>query len=142
MPSSPIKNRVIILSSPSVLVGDLSLLQREVILNWRPAGFSESTDCVVFNTGCVPYFMNAYIYILTNSTHSVLYIGVTNNLVRRIYEHKNKLLKGFTCDYSVNRLVYYEQFNDIVAAITREKQLKNWHRPWKENLIAGSNPTW
>lgn len=108
----------------------------------RPAGFSGSTDCVVFNTGCVPYFMNAYIYILTNSTHSVLYIGVTNNLVRRIYEHKNKLLKGFTCDYSVNRLVYYEQFNDIVAAITREKQLKNWHRPWKENLIEGANPTW
>lgn len=108
----------------------------------RPAGFSGSTDWVVFNTGCVPYFMNAYIYILTNSTHSVLYIGVTNNLVRRIYEHKNKLLKGFTCDYSVNRLVYYEQFNDIVAAITREKQLKNWHRAWKENLIEGSNPTW
>ena len=86
--------------------------------------------------------MNAYIYILTNSTHSVLYIGVTNNLVRRIYEHKNKLLEGFTCDYSVNRLVYYEQFNDIVAAITREKQLKNWHRAWKENLIEGANPTW
>lgn len=130
------------MSSPSVLVGALSLLQREVILNWRPAGFSGSTDCVVVNTGCVPYFMNAYIYILTNSTHSVLYIGVTNNLVRRIYEHKNKLLKGFTCDYSVNRLVYYEQFNDIVAAITREKQLKNWHRAWKENLIEGANPTW
>ena len=108
----------------------------------HPELVSGSTDCVVFNTGCVPYFMNAYIYILTNSTHSVLYIGVTNNLVRRIYEHKNKLLEGFTCDYSVNRLVYYEQFNDIVAAITREKQLKNWHRPWKENLIEGANPTW
>ncbi|WP_432634012.1 GIY-YIG nuclease family protein [Candidatus Avelusimicrobium sp.] len=86
--------------------------------------------------------MNAYIYILTNSTHSVLYIGVTNNLVRRIYEHKNRLLEGFTCDYSVNRLVHYEQFDNIVGAITREKQLKNWHRAWKENLIAGSNPTW
>ena len=108
----------------------------------HPELVSGSTAWVVINKDCITHFMNAYIYILTNSTHSVLYIGVTNNLVRRIYEHKNKLLKGFTCDYSVNRLVYYEQFNDIVAAITREKQLKNWHRPWKENLIEGSNPTW
>ena len=86
--------------------------------------------------------MNAFIYILTNSTHSVLYIGVTNNLVRRVYEHKNKMVEGFSSSYNVDRLVHYEQFDNIVEAIRREKQLKHWRRAWKDNLIESSNPLW
>jgi len=71
-----------------------------------------------------------------------LYIGVTNNLERRVYEHKNKLINGFTKKYNLTKLVYYEVFNNIEDAIHREKQLKNWHRPWKINLIESSNKDW
>lgn len=81
-----------------------------------------------------------YVYILTNQTNKIFYIGVTNNLIRRIYEHKNKLLPGFTKKYSINKLVYFEDFPTAYEAITREKQLKNWHRQWKINLINKSNP--
>jgi len=71
-----------------------------------------------------------------------LYIGVTNDLIRRIYEHKNKILKGFTSKYNVEKLVYYECFEDELLAIQREKNLKNWHKEWKENLIRQMNPEW
>jgi len=71
-----------------------------------------------------------------------LYIGVTDNLTRRVYEHKNKLLEGFTKRYNLTKLVYYETTNDINAAIRREKQLKNWHREWKINLIESINKEW
>ena len=81
-----------------------------------------------------------YIYITTNITNNVLYIGVTNNLPRRIYEHKNGLVEGFSKKYKTNKLVYYETTNDINSAITREKQLKNWRREWKMNLIEKENP--
>ncbi len=81
-----------------------------------------------------------YVYILTNKINSVFYIGVTNNLQRRIYEHKNKLIEGFTEKYNVNKLVYYEVSNSIESAILREKQLKRWHRQWKINLIKTNNP--
>ncbi len=81
-----------------------------------------------------------YVYITTNITNNVLYIGVTNNLPRRIYEHKNGLVEGFSKKYKTNRLVYYETTNDINSAIAREKQLKNWHREWKMNLIEKENP--
>lgn len=81
-----------------------------------------------------------YIYILTNFTNSVLYIGVINNMERRIFEHTNKLVGGFTSKYNLNKLVYLEEFNNINAAIAREKQLKNWHRQWKINLIKQNNP--
>jgi len=81
-----------------------------------------------------------YVYIIINKLNSVFYIGVTNNLIRRIYEHKNKLQKGFTKKYNINKLVYYEEFVDPVSAIEREKQLKNWHRNWKINLIKKKNP--
>ena len=81
-----------------------------------------------------------YVYITTNITNNVLYIGVTNNLPRRIYEHKNGLVKGFSKKYKTNKLVYYETTNDINSAITREKQLKNWHREWKMNLVRSKNP--
>jgi len=81
-----------------------------------------------------------YVYIITNKLNSVFYIGITNDLIRRIYEHKNKLQKGFTKKYNINKLIYYEEFVDSVNAIEREKQLKNWHRDWKINLIKKKNP--
>lgn len=71
-----------------------------------------------------------------------MYIGVTNNLERRMYEHKNKLIDGFSKKYNLNKLVYFEEFNNIENAIRREKQLKNWHRGWKTNLIESLNPNW
>jgi putative endonuclease len=83
-----------------------------------------------------------YVYILTNKSNNVLYIGVTNDLIRRIFEHKNKLVEGFTKKYNLRKLVYYEATNDIESAINREKQLKNWHRNWKMNLIDQFNPDW
>ena len=83
---------------------------------------------------------NYYVYIITNISNAVLYIGVTNGLPRRIYEHKNSLVDSFSKEYKTNKLVYYETTNDINSAITREKQLKNWHREWKINLIESKNP--
>ena len=85
---------------------------------------------------------NYYIYILTNKINSVLYIGVTNDLQRRIYEHKNKLIPGFTRKYNLNKLIYFEHFENINDAIKREKQLKKWNRSWKEELINKENPKW
>lgn len=81
-----------------------------------------------------------YVYIITNKLNSVLYIGITSNLVKRIWEHKNKVVDGFSNKYNLNKLVYYEICNDIEQAIKREKQLKNWHRTWKDNLIKEKNP--
>jgi putative endonuclease len=81
-----------------------------------------------------------YVYIVTNSTNSVLYIGVTNNIERRIYEHKHELIEGFTEKYKVKKLIYLEEYINIKDAIAREKQLKNWHRDWKINLIKKINP--
>jgi putative endonuclease len=83
-----------------------------------------------------------FVYILTNKTNRVLYIGVTSNLERRIYEHKNKLVEGFSKKYNLQKLVYYEVTNDVNSAIKREKQLKNWHRQWKINLVNQFNPEW
>lgn len=71
-----------------------------------------------------------------------MYIGVTNNLTRRIYEHRNKTIKGFTKKYNLNKLVYFEQLNDISSAILREKRLKKWNREWKVQLIEKINPEW
>lgn len=84
----------------------------------------------------------AFIYILTNKNNSTLYIGVTNNLTRRIYEHKEKLTPGFSNDYQLSKLVYYEQFPSITQAIEREKALKDWHHDWKTRLITKENPSW
>ncbi|MDX9913650.1 MAG: GIY-YIG nuclease family protein [Candidatus Moranbacteria bacterium] len=83
-----------------------------------------------------------YVYILTNKKDGVLYIGVTNNLERRIYEHKNKKIKGFTEKYNLDRLVFYEDNSDVAFAIQREKQLKKWNRKWKINLIEKNSPNW
>ena len=81
-----------------------------------------------------------YVYILTNKTNNVLYIGVTNDLERRVYEHKNKLVEGFTAKYNLSKLVYFKETGSIESAILREKQLKRWHRDWKINLIKEKNP--
>ena len=83
-----------------------------------------------------------YVYIITNKRNTVLYIGVTNDLKRRMYEHKNKLIEGFSKKYNLNKLVYFEQTNDIYTAINREKQLKKWRREKKEWLINQMNPQW
>jgi putative endonuclease len=83
-----------------------------------------------------------YVYILASSLGGTLYIGVTNNLVRRVYEHKEKLVKGFTKKYDVVRLVYFEEFAEVGAAIRREKQMKKWNRAWRVNRIEEKNPNW
>jgi putative endonuclease len=83
-----------------------------------------------------------YVYILASRIGGTLYIGVTNDLVRRVYEHKSKSVPGFTKKYDVARLVYYEVFDNIEAAIGREKQLKKWNRAWKIRLIEEKNPNW
>ena len=83
-----------------------------------------------------------YVYMLTNVKNTVLYTGVTNDLQRRVYEHKNKLIDGFTEKYNVNKLVYFEETTDVRSAITREKQIKGWVRIKKDALIATQNPEW
>ncbi|MBQ4120072.1 MAG: GIY-YIG nuclease family protein [Clostridia bacterium] len=86
--------------------------------------------------------MNYYVYILSNWNNKVIYVGVTNNLKRRVYEHKNNLVDGFTKKYNVHKLVYFDITTDVYAAISREKQLKSWRREKKNKLISDFNPTW
>ena len=83
-----------------------------------------------------------YVYILASKRNGTLYIGVTNNLERRMYEHENHLVKGFTEKYNVCILVYFEQTNDVQSALQREKRLKKWNRKWKLDLIEKINPDW
>ena len=83
-----------------------------------------------------------YVYILTNWNDKVMYIGVTNDLQRRVYEHKQELLDGFTKKYKVHKLVYFEETSDVRAAIEREKQLKGWLRKRKNELVETINPEW
>ena len=83
-----------------------------------------------------------YVYILASQTNRVVYVGVTNDLIRRVYEHKEKLVEGFTKRYNVDKLVYFEQTSDVESAILREKQLKNFSRDKKNRLISHANPEW
>lgn len=83
-----------------------------------------------------------YTYIMTNKLYGTLYIGVTSNLVKRVFEHKNGLVDGFTKKYSIKYLVYFESFEDVRVAIHREKRLKTWLRKWKIDLINSVNPQW
>lgn len=83
-----------------------------------------------------------YVYILSNKCNGTLYVGVTSNIIRRIWQHKQKFTKGFTTKYDIDKLVYFEQFNDINLAIGREKCLKEYKRKWKLDLINSSNPDW
>ena len=91
-------------------------------------------------------FINAmreyFIYILANKSNSVIYTGITNDLTRRVNEHKNKLKDGFTSKYNVDKLVYYEQSSDVISAIKREKQIKSWSKKRKNELIESKNPEW
>jgi putative endonuclease len=85
---------------------------------------------------------SSYVYILASGRYGTLYIGVTSNLIRRVWEHREGLVDGFTKQYGVKNLVWFEQHADIYAAITREKQIKEWRRDWKVNLIQKTNPSW
>ncbi len=85
---------------------------------------------------------NFYVYILSSQRRGTLYVGATSNLQKRIYEHKNGLVQGFTKKYGVHRLVYYELAQDAETALTREKQIKKWNRAWKLRLIEEHNPEW
>ena len=86
--------------------------------------------------------MEYYVYIMTNKNDAVMYIGVTNNIYRRVYEHRNHIFKGFTDKYNVEKLVYAETATDIRDAIAREKQLKGWSRSKKNHLVEMVNPNW
>ena len=87
--------------------------------------------------------MNYYVYILTNATGVAIYVGVTNDLVRRMYEHRNHLdLNSYTAKYNIHKLVYYEYTGDVRAAIEREKQIKSWNRKRKNRLVESKNPLW
>lgn len=83
-----------------------------------------------------------YVYILASQRNGTLYIGSTSNLIKRVFEHKNKFIGGFTARYNVTNFVYYEEHQNIIEAARREKRLKNWCRKWKLNLIEGMNPNW
>jgi putative endonuclease len=83
-----------------------------------------------------------YVYILASKKKGVLYIGVTNNLLKRVHQHKNNIAEGFSRNYNVHKLVYFEQTTDIKSALMREKQLKKWKRNWKIELIEQNNPEW
>ena len=87
--------------------------------------------------------MHYYVYILSNSTNTVIYTGVTNNLLRRVYQHKNKMdPKSFSAKYDVHKLVFFEETSDAYSAISREKQIKGWNRKRKNELINKQNPQW
>lgn len=83
-----------------------------------------------------------YVYILANKKNGTLYVGITSDLAKRVWEHKNKVVEGFTKKYSVDKLVYFDEFDSPQDAIVREKQIKNWHRQWKINQIEKENPKW
>jgi putative endonuclease len=83
-----------------------------------------------------------YVYLLASQNDGTLYVGVTRDLVRRVYEHKEKIIPGFTSRYGVDRLVWFECYDDPTSAITREKELKKWRRAWKIELIESTNPDW
>jgi putative endonuclease len=86
--------------------------------------------------------MAYYVYLLASDKYGTLYLGVTNDVVRRVHEHKSKVVAGFTKRYSVDRLVWFEIYDDALTAIAREKELKKWRRDWKIRLIAERNPQW
>jgi len=86
--------------------------------------------------------MGGYVYILTNKPNGTLYVGVTNDIIRRVAEHRQALVGGFTKRYGLKRLVYFERYDDIRNAIQREKNMKHWSRTWKVRLILRANPGW
>lgn len=105
----------------------------QFVISTKAEGRMEKSDCMAGEY---------YVYILTNWNDCVMYIGVTNNLERRLYEHRNGLNEGFTKKYKTHKLVYFETTTDVSAAITREKQLKHWSRAKKNALVTAKNPQW
>ncbi|MBV2146247.1 MULTISPECIES: GIY-YIG nuclease family protein [Rickettsiales] len=85
---------------------------------------------------------NYYVYILASKNNRTLYTGITSNLIKRIWEHKSKVISGFTSKYNVHKLVHFEEFQDINSALNRERLLKSWKRKWKTDLIEKENPNW
>ena len=83
-----------------------------------------------------------FVYILTNWNNQVMYVGFTNNLLRRVFEHKHKLVEGFTAKYNLNKLVYLEESRDVRSALAREKEIKKWRREKKNRRVEGMNPEW
>ena len=83
-----------------------------------------------------------FVYILTNKAYGTLYVGITNDLVRRAWEHRNDFVEGFTRAHQLHRLVWYQAHEDVREAIAQEKRIKKWHRDWKVNLIQAKNPAW
>lgn len=107
--------------------------------------FSISTQLLHVILGLDPgtnQAMMRFVYILASQKNGTTYVGKTNDLVRRVWEHKQSVTHGFTSDHSVKKLVYFEVFNDARLAIAREKQLKKWNRSWKVHLIEKTNPNW
>jgi putative endonuclease len=86
--------------------------------------------------------MNYFVYIIASRKDGAIYIGVSNDIVRRIFEHRNKLVPGFASKYNITRLVWFEMYDDPISAISREKELKKWKRSWKIQLIEAENPQW
>jgi putative endonuclease len=86
--------------------------------------------------------MTFYVYLLASKKHGTLYLGVTNDIVRRVYEHRTKAAIGFTSRYDIGKLMWFESYDDVVTAIAREKELKKWRRDWKIRLIEEQNPEW
>ena len=86
--------------------------------------------------------MNYYVYIIASRKDGAIYLGVTNDIIRRVYEHRTKAARGFSSQYNITRLVWFEIYDDPISAISREKQLKKWKRNWKVQLIEARNPKW
>ena len=107
--------------------------------NWELLNRNEKQKSKIKNEKGI---CNYFIYILANKRNGTLYIGMTNNLVKRVYEHKQKLVEGFTKKYFVDKLIYFEVYKFVDDAILREKRLKKWNRAWKIKLIEDKNPNW
>jgi putative endonuclease len=105
-------------------------------------GVASARLCPAIHVLHYPRMLGGYVYILASAPNGILYVGVTGDLVRRIYEHRNGLVAGFTKTYSVKRLVYFERYEDIQTAIQREHNIKHWSRKWKVRLMLASNPDW
>src|SRR6478735_479681 len=105
---------------------------------WIPGSRQEARPGMTRETNSMAY----YVYLLASKKHGTLYLGITNDIVRRGYEHRTKAAGGFTARYDVDKLVWFEIYDDVVSAIAREKELKKWRRDWKIRLIEEQNPGW
>jgi putative endonuclease len=103
------------------------------------SGAPQSGEPGIHNHGSLALY---YVYLLASRKHGTLYLGVTNDLIRRVYEHRTHAVRGFTARYRVHLLVWFECYDDVINAITREKEIKKWRHDWKINLIERSNPGW